>query len=258
MVCCHLRRALSTVKRRGGRGSSSRASAATRGSRSTTRIISPVTSHSPRPALAYNLNLSNASRQFRPRNDKDISWLSCCCHTTAPSLDLHCRLVVSRIGTRWAQLAIRTKKRRKRKKKTNRRAANMLTTFAAGPIPTSISKPSGCNDHFIVAADVGAVTSQVTTHWRMEFPKVNKYGSTCDPGSYVSAVQLTQNPVFSPGSACPTGYEPKCTFVPDDATIAANASSTLTRWPGLAHTDMAIGCCLTYVFYDRSLLTPAV
>lgn len=116
-------------------------------------------------------------------------------------------------------------------------------TFDAGPLPTSIIRPSGCDGLNFVRDDTVTVESRATTYATLQYPVTNNVGATCSPSNYRNAVDLSQDPVFSPGTACPTGYESKCAWVGDGVKIPTDSSATVWPWKGLPSDGTAIACC---------------
>ncbi|KAJ6782942.1 hypothetical protein PWT90_10983 [Aphanocladium album] len=129
---------------------------------------------------------------------------------------------------------------------TSTASAKVRPTSNVGPLP-STTPPAECARLGLSERYAAAVYSSTTTSYlelRRNF--ANVYSTehttvTCLPASYWEAVQDARSPVFSPATACPYGYAPRCTFVATGATLTAGP--TVRFWPALSSGDTAIGCC---------------
>lgn len=117
-------------------------------------------------------------------------------------------------------------------------------TFVAGPVPSTISTPSGCDAVSIAASNEAVVNAHVTTLWTLQYKVNNPDDKLCAPSDYFTAVQLRQNPVFSPGTACPTGYEEKCRRVGASVRVPVDGAGSVSAWSVLQPDETAIACCL--------------
>lgn len=112
-------------------------------------------------------------------------------------------------------------------------------TFNVGPL-TPITLAPECFDVEIVDISVDP-SSTTSVRMQLGFKQKDNFGSFCFPSSYMDGVVKNNAPIFSPGSACPAGYKPKCTLVAPGLTLAA--ATNVEVWESLAGGDMAVGCC---------------
>lgn len=163
---------------------------------------------------------------------------------TACLCDWH--LALSILEQAHANRSILACSQRQTKTMTSTASAQVQPTSNVGPLP-STTPPSACAQLGISEAYHLLVHSSTTTSYltlRRDFADVywNGYETvTCLPPSYRQGVHDALSPVFSPATACPYGYAPKCTFVATGATLTAGPS--VSFWPALAPSDVAIGCC---------------
>ncbi|KAH0592357.1 hypothetical protein MHUMG1_09970 [Metarhizium humberi] len=112
-------------------------------------------------------------------------------------------------------------------------------TVNVGPL-TSISQATECLDAEIVAISVDP-SSTTSVEMQLGFNARDNSGNYCFPSSYMDAVVKNESPIFSPGSACPSGYKPRCTLVAPGVTLAA--ATSVQVWESLANGDVVVGCC---------------
>lgn len=114
-----------------------------------------------------------------------------------------------------------------------------------GPMPTTFSLTASCADGKVLQW-IRQFDTTTWADWRLGNPPCvgTRFSQqpSCLPTVYGDVLDRgdTLLPVFSPGTVCPVGYEPRCTMasslqtpIPYDATV----------WDDLRPHETAIGCC---------------
>lgn len=127
-------------------------------------------------------------------------------------------------------------------------AVQTITPITVGPVPSVNTAPE-CGELDMIKYDIttgaDASTTSTITIGRGRYNLYSR-SSACIPTQYKFLADKSANPVFSPGTACPNGYEPMCTSVYPSADNVGTALN-VQAWPILTSGQVAIGCCPRYV-----------
>lgn len=131
------------------------------------------------------------------------------------------------------------------------RAGISQTTTHIGTLDPSFSAPSNCSNLLQIATqtpprEMGpGLTVTAGYGWEVDSKGTSRQAPSCVPSGLTQAGTDFFDPtfgIFSPGTACPSGFHAACIMVASGAAPAVNAKDSTTVW-SLAGDSTVTGCC---------------